>query len=179
MCVSPASKLLLPLSLLMTFLFVLNLLPALWLEETFLYLWVTISPPSCVSEFSLPFPSPSEGASAHWVQNLWNLIANYARHNINLAVMYSRCKWRRQTAVQTLYYYRSMCIHLVAWYSNIGQRSHAAPCIRRLLISWSNQFSHCTAASTRLMQESQLMNRNDTDKNRTVMKACRKKHLLS
>lgn len=123
MCVSPASKLLLPLSLLMTFLFVLNLLPALWLEETFLYLWVTVSPPSCSSKFSLPFPSPSEGASAHWVQNLWNLIANYARHNINLPVMYSRCKWRRQTAVQTLYYYQSMCIRLVAWYSNMGQRS--------------------------------------------------------
>lgn len=43
MCVSPASKLLLPLSLLMTCLLVLNLLSALCAVETFLYVQVTVA----------------------------------------------------------------------------------------------------------------------------------------
>lgn len=92
MCVSPASKLLLPLSLLMAFLLAVNLLAAPEWRRRFC-ISAALFPhklPSCLNSLCCLFLHQR----GLWTENLLNLTVNSVRHNINLSVMYSICKWR-------------------------------------------------------------------------------------
>lgn len=102
MCVSPASKLLLSLSLLMAFLLAVNLLAAFEWRRRFCISATLFPPtlPSCLNSLCCLILHQR----GLWSENLLNLTVNSARHNINLSVMYSICKWRMGTAAQTLHY---------------------------------------------------------------------------